>query len=139
MRQTRCCDKKGEIQQKAMKYLRLSTQDLIEQLRQLDIFDINDVWYAIMETNGQMSVLKKSESQPPCAKDTGLKLPNPKINAVIISDGVISEESMKFCGIDADWLEKTLNALSQSERKDVFLMTTNESKEFKIIKKEIST
>ena len=130
--------KKGEIQQKAMKYLRLSTQDLIEQLRQLDIFDINDVWYAIMETNGQMSVLKKSESQPPCAKDTGLRLPNPKINAVIISDGVISEESMKFCGIDADWLDKTLKE-KNIERKDVFLMTTNESKEFKIIKKEIST
>lgn len=129
---------KGIIQQKAMKYLRLSTQDLVEQLRQLDIFNIDDVWYAIMETNGQMSVLKKSESQPPSAKDTGLKLPNPQINAVIISDGIISKNSMKFCGIDTDWIDKKLKE-KNLELKEVFLMTANESKEFNIIKKEIST
>ena len=129
---------KGKINQKAMKYLRLSTQDLSEQLRQLDIFDINDVWYAVMETNGQMSVMKKAESQPPSAKDSGLKLPNPQISAVIISDGNISEESMKFCGIDDKWLSKTLKE-KNIDRKDVFLMTANESKEFNIIKKEIST
>lgn len=129
---------KGKIQQKAMKYLRLSTQDLVEQLRQLDIFDINDVWYAIMETNGQMSIMKKAESQPPSAKDIGLKLPNPKINAVIISDGTISKESMELCGIDKSFIEKELKK-ENLEKKDVFMMTANESKETNIIKKEIST
>ena len=129
---------KGQIQQKAMKYLRLSTQDLVEQLRQLEIFNISDVWYAIMETNGQMSVMKKSESQPPTAKDTGLKLPNPQISAVIISDGIISKESMKFCGIDTNWVNKILKEKNM-QQKDVFLMTANESKKFNIIKKEIST
>lgn len=128
----------GKIQQKAMKYLRLSTQDLVEQLRQLDVFNINDVWFAIMETNGQMSVMKKTEKQPPNAKDMDMKLSNPPLETVIISDGVISKESMKICNLDKEWLHNTLKK-NKINQKDVFLMMANKAKGFKIIRKEIST
>ena len=49
----------GEIDQKAMTDLRMSTEDLFEELRQKDVFDIQEVSFAIIETNGKMSILKK--------------------------------------------------------------------------------
>ena len=128
----------GEIRQKAMKYLRLSTQDLVEQLRQLDVFSLDDVWFAKMETNGQMSVMKKSEKQPPNAENTGLKLQSPPLETVIISDGNVSHESMKICNLDDDWLSETLKK-NNINQKDVFLMVANKERKFKIIRKEIST
>lgn len=128
----------GKIQQKAMKYLRLSTEDLMTQLRQLDVFNLGDVWYAIMETNGQMSIVKKSEKQPPDASAMKLKLPEPTMDIVIVSDGVVSEQSLKSCNLDREWLDKTLKN-QQVKQKDIFIMTTNQNKEFNIIKKEVST
>lgn len=128
----------GKIQQKAMKYLRLSTQDLIEQLRQLEVFSLDDIWFAIMETNGQMSIMKKTQKQPPNAENMGMKLSSPPLETVIISDGNVSHESMKICNLDDNWLSKTLKQ-NKINQKDVFLMMANKNKEFKIIKKEIST
>lgn len=130
--------KEGKINQDAMKYLRLNTEDLMEQLRELDVFTLGDVWYAIMETNGQMSLLKKSEKQPPNASSLGLTLPQPSIDAIIVSDGVVSEESLKFCELNQKWLQEILKK-EKTNLKDIFIMTANKSKEFNIIKKEVST
>ena len=130
--------KEGKIDQKALKYLRLNKEDLMEQLRELDVFSLGDVWYAVMETNGKMSVLKKSENQPPVASALGLQLPNPTIDAVVVSDGVVSEESLNFCGLNQKWVQETLKK-EKTKLSDVFIMTANKSKEFNIIKKEIST
>ena len=53
----------GKIDQKVMKDLRMTTEDLFEQLRQLDVFSLQDIDFAIIETNGQMSIMKKPEKQ----------------------------------------------------------------------------
>ncbi len=128
----------GKVQQNALKYLRLSTEDLFEQLRQSDVFCLNDVWFAIMETNGNMSVLKKSENQPPTAQDMGINVATEKIDAVVVSDGNISEFSLSLCELNKEWLNKTLKE-QKVRLKDIFIMTANKSKEFNIIKKEINT
>ncbi len=128
----------GKVQQNALKYLRLSTEDLFEQLRQSDVFCLNDVWFAIMETNGNMSVLKKSENQPPTAQDMGINVPTEKIDAVVVSDGNVSEFSLSLCELNKEWLNKTLKE-QKVRLKDIFIMTANKSKEFNIIKKEINT
>lgn len=126
----------GKIQQDALKYLRLSTEDLIEQLRQLDVFSLDDVCFAIMETNGQMSVLKKSEKQPPNCSILGITVPKAELNTVVISDGNICDSSLSMCGLDRDWLMETINSQDISIG-DIFIMTANKSKQFNIIKKEI--
>ncbi len=128
----------GKIQQEALKYLRLSTEDLFEQLRQSDIFSLEDVWFAIMETNGNLSVLKRSGKQPPDAETLGVDAPREKFDAVVVSDGIISEFSLSVCGLNKNWLEKTLKS-EKVRLKDIFMMTANTSKEFSIIKKEIET
>lgn len=128
----------GKIQQDALRLLRISTEDLFEQLRQMDVFVLEDVWFAIMETNGTLSVLKKAEKQPPDASTLGISVPEEKVDTIIVSDGNIATFSLSLCGLDEEWLEKTLQE-QKVRLKDIFIMTANKSKEFRIIKKEIKT
>ena len=125
----------GEVQQDSLKYLRLSVEDLFEQLRQLDVFSLEDVWVAIMETNGKISVLKKSEKQPPDAATLGITVPKSTIDTVVISDGVICDFSLSFCGLNREWLKGVVEG-QNINIKDIFIMTANKSKQFNIIKKE---
>lgn len=125
----------GKIDQKAMEYLRLSTEDLSEQLRQLDVFSLDDVWFAIMETNGQLSVMKKSEKQPPDAMTLKLKVPDGELETVVVSDGIISESSLQRCDLSKDWLSEIFEK-EKVKLEDIFIMTAKKSKQYKIIKKE---
>lgn len=124
----------GKIQQDSLKYLRLSVEDLFEQLRQLDVFSINDVAFAIMETNGQMSVLKKSNKQPPDCATLGVSVPQAIIETVIVSDGNIRDFSLSLCGLSRDWLKNTLSK-QNINIKEIFIMTANKNQEYNIIKK----
>lgn len=125
----------GKVDQVQMKRLRITIEDLFEQLRQADVFNISDVAFAIVETNGKMSVIKKPESEPPNASSLGIIIPNKGIDAVVVSDGEISDFSLSICNLTTDWVYKILKN-EKIELKDVFIMTANKSKEFNIIKKE---
>lgn len=125
----------GKLDQKAMEYLRLSTEDLSEQLRQLDVFSLDDVWFAIMETNGQMSVMKKSEKQPPDAMTLKLKVPDGELETVVVSDGIISESSLQRCDLSKEWLSEIFEK-EKVKLEEIFIMTAKKSKQYKIIKKE---
>ena len=125
----------GKVDQQAMKQLRISTEDLYEQLRQKDVFDINEVAYAILETNGKMSVFKKSMFEPVTPKDMDIKKDENLLQTVIISDGEIARSSMKICSLDADWLYQTLKN-ENIRLKDIFIMTADKYKNYKIIRKE---
>ncbi len=125
----------GKIKQSALKHLRITTEDLMEQLRQVDVFSLGDVWFAIMETNGQLSVLKKSEKQPPDAQTLGIKVSPGTIDTVIVSDGNIADNSLRICGLDKNWLYETLEK-ENTKVEDIFIMTSNKSKKYTLIKKE---
>ena len=125
----------GTIDQQAMKELRISTEDLFEQLRQKDVFDISEVAYAILETNGKMSVFKKSLYEPVTAKDIDIEKEESILQVAVISDGEIAKSSLKICGLGTNWLDETLKNENIS-LKDVFLMTADKFKNYTIIKKE---
>ncbi|GHV24474.1 DUF421 domain-containing protein [Clostridia bacterium] len=125
----------GKIMQNELKKLRMSAEDLISQLRQMDVFSIEDVAFAIFETNGQMSVLKKSEKQPPDAQTLGIVMPKDDIEAVVISNGLISEFSLGICKLTKDWVYGILQG-KNIDIHDVFIMTANKNKTYNIIKKE---
>lgn len=125
----------GKIEQQAMKQLRISTEDLYEQLRQKDIFDINEVAYAILETNGKMSVFKKSPFEPVTPKDLDIQKDENILQVVIVSDGEIAKSSMKICSLGTNWLYDTLKKENIS-LKDVFIMTADKYKNYQIIRKE---
>ena len=125
----------GKVDQKAMKDLRMSTEDLFEQLRQLDAFNLEDIEFAIVETNGKMSIMKKPSKQQIDAGMLGLEPPPQELETVIVSDGEISESSLAVCELSEKWLRDILKR-KHLELKDVFIMTADKSQNFNIIKKE---
>lgn len=125
----------GKILQDAMKKLRLTTEDLSVQLRQIDVFTLEDIQYCIMETNGKLSVLQKPESRTPTAEDMGLTIKDKGIDAVLISDGEYLIKSMKLCGFDKDRIDNILLENNVS-LEDVFIMTGNNAGDYNIIRVE---
>ena len=124
----------GEIQQKELKRLRMSVDDLSESLRQQDVFSFDDVLFGIVETNGKLSVMKKPEKENPTNEDLKIKTENKGIETVIISDGEFSRLSMQLCDVDEKFVKKIL-AKEKIDQKDVFIMTLNRKKEYNIIKR----
>lgn len=125
----------GKIDQEQMRRLRMSTEDLYEQLRQKDVFNIEDISFAVMETNGNLSVLKKPENETVTAKQMGIKTTDKGLQTVVISDGEIAYSSLEFCGLDKEWL---FNVLSNEHilLNEVFIMTADKRRTYQIIKKE---
>lgn len=126
----------GKLDQKKMKELRISIEDFEEQLRQLEIGSIQDIKYAIIETSGNLSVVKKSEKQQVDASMLKLKTQDVGIELVIVRDGVIAKNSMKVCKLTESWLDSVLKEKNIT-LKEIFIMTANNNKEFNIIRKEI--
>ena len=125
----------GQIQQKEMRRLRMTTEDLAEQLRQKDVFSFQDVAYAIVETNGKLSVIKKPDKEQPTAGMLAVALPDTGIETVVISDGVVSDFSLELCSKSPDWLKGVLQGQGL-EPEEIFLMTANTKGDFFIVKKE---
>ena len=124
----------GKIDQKAMTELRMSTEDLFEELRQKDVFRIEDVSFAIIETNGKISILKKPSSETVTAAQLGVQTKNNGMQAVIVSDGHISDSSIEFCGLNKKWLKQNL-IRERVQLKDIFIMTADKGKRYNNIKK----
>ena len=125
----------GSIVQSELRRLRMTTEDLCEELRQKDIFCLEDVAYAIVETNGRMSIVKKPGKDVPSAELCGLIPPDSGIEAVVVSDGVVSDFSLQLIRKSHGWLEGILRGKNLSA-KDIFLMTANTAGQFHIVKKE---
>ena len=125
----------GKVDQKEMRRLRMSTEDLSEQLRQKDIFSIEDVAYAIVETNGKMSIIKKPDKEQPTAGMLGIVVPDTGIETVVISDGIISNFSLQLCNKSRDWLDGVLRG-KNVRADEIFIMTANKKGDFVIIKKD---
>ena len=125
----------GKIDQFQMKRLRMSTEDLFEQLRQMDIFKFDDVAYAIVETNGKMSVLKKGSKQEPNVEMMQLKPEEDLLETVVISDGELSRFSLALCDLNEQQIKKVL--LNKNiKQEEVFIMTADKKQNYKIVKKE---
>lgn len=125
----------GKINQKAIKALRFTIDDLMEGLRSCEVFDISQVAYAIVETNGSMSVIKKFQSQNVTAQMLELKGQPTTIPLVIVSDGKIVDDNLKEVGLTKKWL---LNELQKKNinAKDIFIMTSDPNKNTFITLKE---
>lgn len=122
----------GEVLQSQMKRLRLTTEDLCVQLRQQDVFSIEEVQYCIVETNGDVSVIQKPQFRTPSAQDMGIKIVDNKIETVVISDGKILDNSLMLCQKTSEDVHNILKN-EQTKLSDVFLMTLDALGKYNII------
>lgn len=129
--------KDGNIDQYAMKEIRFSIDDLMAQLREKDVFDIDDVAFAVVETTGTLSVYKKYQAQNITTKMLGLEQrKNTQLPpTILISDGEIIQDALNYCQITQSWLNEVLSN-KKLKVTDVFLMTCNPDKDYVIVKKD---
>ena len=125
----------GVILQNQMRRVRLSNEDLFTQLRQQDVFNIEDIQYCIVETNGSISVLKKPEKRQPTAENLNIEIQDKKIQSVVINDGEILDNSLDLCQKDENYIYKILKK-EKKKVSDIFIMTLDGIGNYNIILKD---
>jgi uncharacterized membrane protein YcaP (DUF421 family) len=100
--------KNGKILEKNLKKESISADELLEQLRVKGYFKAADVEFAMLETNGEVSVLPKKDAAPATVKDLQLFLPQEHEPETIIMDGTILLDPLKASGKNVDWLHTEL-------------------------------
>ncbi len=128
--------KNGVVDQQAMKTVRMTVIDLIELLRGQNVFDISTVSFAVLEVNGNLSVLLKSKEQPATVGDLKIKKEPAALPLPVISDGIIMKESLKALNMS---LKEFKKQLGNTKIEDVFLMTLDRQGTKTVIKKRDKT
>lgn len=111
----------GKIMEKSLKKTRLTVNDLLEECRQKNAFDIADVEFAILETSGRLSVLLKSANQSLTPKDMSIPINYKGLCTNVIIDGRIMYEHLQTINRDANWLNTELKNSNISNFSDVLL------------------
>ncbi len=120
--------KDGELLMKRLKGLRICIDDIMEQLRLAGYSSISQIDSAIIETNGQLSVIPKEEERPVVCRDLKLSPPQTHVPHTIISDGVLRKNNLRGAGLDEKWLRKKLKKYNITDYSQVaFLSVTDEN------------
>ncbi|MBR5234321.1 MAG: DUF421 domain-containing protein [Clostridia bacterium] len=123
----------GIPDKKELKKLRYSMDDLLESLRQKDVFDISDVQYAIVETDGSVSVLLKPEKRNATVSDVGAEPDTNGLPMTLISDGRVLTGQIEKSPFDEEEIKKLLRR-KHLDRKDVMLLTVDNAGNINLIK-----
>lgn len=126
----------GTVNQTEMARNRLTVDELLEELRSRGFTDLTAVKYAILETNGQLSVLPYAEQKPPTAKQLKVKATESGLPLVIISDGRLLEHNLTALGRDRTWLQEQLAQRGCFSHKQVFMLLVDQNDAVYLAKKD---
>lgn len=112
----------GRVDRKALKSLRMSLDDLLEDLRMEGVFDLRQVAFAQVETNGRLSVLRTDGGPGPFY--------------LLVADGRPDEKALAQLGKTPDWLEKVLRAHGAHRSGEVFLFCADRAGNMIFLRKE---
>lgn len=114
------------LEYQAFKDLNINIDDLTEMLRQNGYYSFDQVLYAIIETNGKVSIIPKSANAPATAQDVNANNPEAKIPSIIISDGKMMQTQMKEININKEKLTKILNFINAKSIKDIIVLSIDD-------------
>lgn len=126
--------KNGRVDEQAMRKVRMTVIDLVELLRDRDVFDLGTVDYAVLEVNGSLSVLLKPEYQPVTPKVAELPPESSSMQLPVITDGMVIDESLDALKITEQDIHKKLKN-KKCTVQDVFLMTLDRDGNMNVVKK----
>ena len=109
----------------ALKKLNITIDDLFEAIRGAGYFNIDEVQYAIMETNGKVSVMPKANNSPITASDIKLEKDETSLPITIISEGKFISDNVKISNKSEDFYKKILKNEKITSIKSVLLFTIN--------------
>ena len=125
----------GRILQENLRAARVNLDELTGHLREKDVLDIRSVQYAILETNGNLSVFPYPKDRPASAQEAGIQAGEQFLPVTIIEDGYISQDNLAIAGKDRRWLRQVLNQ-HQVNALDIFLLTVDRKDHIVLVKKE---
>lgn len=116
----------GNLIQKNLRKVRYSIDNILQMLREKDVFHISDVDIAILEANGRLSVSKKMQKTAVTIEDLGLVKRETSISYPLILEGSVSKEVLSFLNKDMAWLESQLREMGVNKEK-IFFASVDDS------------
>jgi uncharacterized membrane protein YcaP (DUF421 family) len=128
----------GIFQVKNLKRLRYSIDNVLQMLREKDVFDVSIVQLAIIEANGKISVYKQESKSPVTIEDMGIKRESEGLTYPIIIDGEIDEAILERFNMNENWLITELNKMGIHNLEDVFFASINNQHKLHVSPKQYS-
>ena len=125
----------GRIRQNNLRRTRITLDELTGQLREKDILEVSTVQYAILETNGNISVFPYPKEQPAPAKEAGVEVKRRYLPVTVIGDGYLYRENLALLGKDENWVRKVLRE-KDATLQDTWLLTVDQGDRVYFVKKE---
>ena len=125
----------GNILQENLRKTRITLDELTGHLREKDVLDLRSVQYAILETNGNLSVFPYPEEMPAPAKALGVQTQAQSLPITIISDGKVMKKNLQKAGKNTAWLRKEL-AKNKADVADTWLLTVDGNNKVFFCRKE---
>jgi len=115
----------GKVLENNMKKMRYNLDALDQQLREKDVFDIGDVEFAVSETDGELSVLLKSDKQAATPSDLNISTKYQGISSEIITDGNINYKNLEQNNLSLEWLQNQLQRQRIKSPKEITYAVLN--------------
>lgn len=125
----------GKLLADGMKKVKFNINDLLEECRSKGYFDISEIEYAIMETDGSVSILPKGEYKPLVMKDMKLKSSKQGLCANVIIDGKIMKNNLENIHKDQKWLEQELKIKGYQNTDQILLATVDMNEKLVVYEK----
>ena len=126
----------GNILQKNLQKTRITLDELTGHLREKDVLDLQSVQYAILETNGNLSVFPYPKDRPASAKEAGIQAGKQYIPLTVISDGVLIRENLKKANKDTAWVQRVLKERN-ADISQTWLLTVDGADHIVFYRKEV--
>lgn len=110
----------GKVLEGNLKKEKITSDELLEMLRKNQVFNIDTVEFAILDTSGELNVLLKKQYQPLTPTDIGLAVQSEKPPMTVIMDGKVLEDALKKAGLNENWLNAKLKQLGTTHER-IFL------------------
>ncbi len=111
----------GEVNERNLKKNQMAIDELMLLLREKNIFKLSDVEMAVLETNGQLSVMQKADQQSVTPNTLGMKVDEEHSPTVVIMDGKLLEKGLLAFGYSKEWLLEEIKKQGVQDIEDVFL------------------
>ena len=125
----------GNVLQKNLQKTRITLDELTGHLREKDVLDLQSVQYAILETNGNLSVFPYPKEKPASAKDAGVQVRKQYLPITVISDGCLLEENLAKARKDGAWVQRVL-AEKKATVAETWLLTVDGGDKIVFYRKE---
>ena len=125
----------GKVLLENLRRTRVTLDELTGHLRQKDVLDIQTVQFAILETDGSLSVFPFPKERPATAREAGIQAKKQYLPITIVEDGYVSRENLRKAGKSRQWLDKVLQQ-HQAGLPDTLLLTVDSADHVVFLGKE---